>query len=348
MGNTDLRKLTKKERQEARDRGSVPARLKKLDEVYDSFCDVRADIEILLEECDTDDEEMKKVPAAVREQAMAARAKQRSEQSSKVLKTFIQQYFRLKQTLEAFMHGPGSSSQLAPAPTNNPPTAASPMRVKLPELKIPTFRGSLMEWVTFRDTFKTLIVDNPHLTDFDMFTYLRTSLAGEALQQIASIDLTADNYSIAWRSLESRYENKKLLVKCHIDALFAVNPMKKESFEALNHVIGEFEKHLQMLTKLGENTQDWSTLLAHMLASKLDPTTQRLWETEHRSTDVPKYDDMLKFLLNHRTVLRSISGETEPPKEPEKPSKFSSSYSVQQQACPFCSDGQHWTYQCKQ
>ncbi|XP_062713843.1 uncharacterized protein LOC134290680 [Aedes albopictus] len=363
MGNTDLRKLTKKERQlrdmvesieefvnqfqEARDRGSVPARLKKLDEVYDSFCDVRADIEILLEECDTDDEEMKEVPAAVREQAMAARAKQRSEQSSKILKAFIQQYFRLKQALEAFMHGPGSSSQQVPAPTNNPPTAASPMRVKLPELKIPTFRGSLMEWVTFRDTFKTLIVDNPHLTDIDRFTYLRTSLAGEALQQIASIDLTADNYSIAWRSLESRYENKKLLVKSHIDALFAVNPMKKESFEALNHVIGEFEKHLQMLTKLGENTQDWSTLLAHMLASKLDPTTQRLWETEHRSTDVPKYDDMLKFLSNHRTVLRSISGETEPPKEPKKPSKFSSSYSVQQQSCPFCSDGQHWTYQCK-
>nr|XP_029734580.1 uncharacterized protein LOC115269918 [Aedes albopictus] len=84
-----------------------------------------------------------------------------------------------------------------------------------------------------------------------------------------------------------------------------------------------------------------------MLASKLDPTTQQLWETEHRSTDVPKYDDMLKFLLNHRTVLRSISGETEPPKEPKKPSKFSSSYSVQQQSCPFCSDGQHWTYQCK-
>ncbi|XP_062714204.1 uncharacterized protein LOC134290980 [Aedes albopictus] len=56
---------------------------------------------------------------------------------------------------------------------------------------------------------------------------------------------------------------------------------------------------------------------------------------------------MLKFLTNHRTVLRSISGETQAPKEPKKFSKFSSSYSVQQQSCPFCSDGQHWTYQCK-
>lgn len=208
---------------------------------------MRADIEIQLEECDTDEEDVRDVPAEIREQNMAARMKQRSEQNSKVLKAFIQRYFRLKQSLESFMHGPGSSSQLIPAPVNATPAAMSPMRVKLPELKIPTFRGPLMEWVTFRDTFKTLIVDNPHLTDIDRFTYLRTSLAGEALQQIASIDLTADNYSVAWRSLESRYENKKLLVKTHIDALFAVNPMKKESFEALNHVIGEFEKHLQML-----------------------------------------------------------------------------------------------------
>lgn len=58
--NTDLRKLTKRERQlrdvvesieefvlqyqEARDKGSVPARIKKLDEVYEAFCDVRSDI----------------------------------------------------------------------------------------------------------------------------------------------------------------------------------------------------------------------------------------------------------------------------------------------------------------
>ncbi|XP_062700059.1 uncharacterized protein LOC134284795 [Aedes albopictus] len=363
MAHSDLRKLTKKERQlrdlvesieefvhnyqEARDKGSVAARLKKLDEVYDSFCDVRADIEVLLEECDTDDEAGEDVTAADRKQTLAAKVKLRSEANSKILKTFIQQYFRLKQSLEAFMTGPGSSSQLT-LPPNNPPAATSPMRVKLPELKIPTFRGSLMEWVTFRDTFKTLIVDNPHLTDIDRFTYLRTSLAGEALQQIASINLSADNYSVAWRSLESRYENKKLLVKSHIDALFAVNPMKKESFEALNHVIGEFEKHLQMLTKLGEQTQDWSTLLAHMLASKLDPTTLRLWETEHRSTDVPKYDDMLDFLSIHRTVLRSISGETHAPVESRKyPKVTSSSYSVQHQSCPFCDDGQHWAYQCK-
>ncbi|XP_062541201.1 uncharacterized protein LOC134209226 [Armigeres subalbatus] len=306
MVKPDFRKLTKKERQlrdmvesigefvqgynEARDKGSVSARLSKLDEVYESFCDVRAEIEINFEQYDEQEEDLKELSEEALKQKVA-NEKEQGEQNSKILKAFINQYFSLKQSLEAFMQGPGLSIQQFHVHHANGKTPMPTMRVKLPELKLPTFRGSPMEWVTFRDTFENLIVDNPHLNDIDRFTYLRTSLAGEALQQIASIDITAANYSVAWRSLESRYENKKLLVKSHLDALFAINPMKKESFEALNHVIGEFEKHLQMLEKLREPTKDWSTLLAHMLAGKLDSITLRLWETEHRST----FEDMMQY-----------------------------------------------------
>ncbi|XP_053691129.1 uncharacterized protein LOC128739658 [Sabethes cyaneus] len=368
MTRSDLRKLTKRERQlldviesieefvqqyqDERDKGSVLARLKKLEQVYDEYCDVRGDIEIVLEECDTDDDTGKDEAAATlsavtKAQRTAAKIADRRAQNSKILKAFVNRYFKLKQSLEMVLHEASSGVQNTLSTPTNTPATASALRVKLPELTIPTFRGAHMEWITFRDTFKNLIGDNPHLSDIDRFTYLRTSLAGEALQQIASIDLTANNYSVAWNSLESRYENKKLLVKSHLDALFAVNSMKKESFEALNYVIGEFEKHLQMLKKLGENTNAWSTLLAYMLASKLDSTTLRLWETEHRSTDVATYDDMIKFLSNHRTVLLSISGENRVSAEPKRQFKVSSSYSVQQQSCPFCDDEQHFAYQCK-
>ncbi|XP_062541580.1 uncharacterized protein LOC134209597 [Armigeres subalbatus] len=208
MVKPDLRKLTKRKGScetwwspleslykgysEARDKGSVPARLNKLVEVYDSFCDVRAEIEINLEQYDEQEEDSKELSEEARKQK-AAKEKE-------------QKYFSLKQSLEAFMQGPGSSIQQFPVQHANGQTPMPAMRVKLPELKLPTFRGSLMDWVTFRDTFKNLIVDNPHLNDIDRFTYLRTSLAGEALQQIASIDITAANYSVAWRTLESRYE----------------------------------------------------------------------------------------------------------------------------------------------
>ncbi|XP_053692165.1 uncharacterized protein LOC128740628 [Sabethes cyaneus] len=100
----------------------------------------------------------------------------------------------------------------------------------------------------------------------EKFTYLRTSLTGEALQEIATIEMSAVNYRIAWEALETMYENKKMLVMTHLDTLFAQESMRQESFESLNRLVSGFEKNLQMLSKLGERTDGWSTLLQYMLS----------------------------------------------------------------------------------
>ncbi|XP_062541483.1 uncharacterized protein LOC134209518 [Armigeres subalbatus] len=356
---SDLRRWTKKERllrdvvdsisefvknyDSSRDKTSVDARLKKLDEVYNEFCEVRVNIELLLE----DDEDITETDEKDEDKRKRKALQQKVEESNrKIMKDFANQYFTITNLLQTFLSCPGVGSSSASA-TVMQQVPIQTMRVKLPELKLPIFRGSLMEWVTFRDTFHNLIVDNTHLSDIDRFTYLRSSLAGEALQQIASIDLTANNYSIAWNSLESRYDNKKLLVKSHLEALFAVQSMKKETFESLNHVINEFDKHLQMLDKLGEKTSEWSTILVHILSSKLGTTTLRLWETEHRSKEVPKFDKLMDFLKNHCTVLRSLIGESFGQPEQKKATRVSTSYAGVQSSCLLCGEGQHPLFQCK-
>ncbi|XP_055622799.1 uncharacterized protein LOC129766302 [Toxorhynchites rutilus septentrionalis] len=125
-------------------------------------------------------------------------------------------------------------------------------RVKLPEIRLPSFGGKTRDWVTFRDMFRSLIHRNEQLTEMDKFTYLRSSLTGEALQEVNSIEMSAVNYTVAWEVLETRYENKKLIVKAHLDALFAEEPMKRENYEALNHLLSEYDRNLQMLEKIGE------------------------------------------------------------------------------------------------
>ncbi|XP_065084795.1 uncharacterized protein LOC135707004 [Ochlerotatus camptorhynchus] len=99
---------------------------------------------------------------------------------------------------------------------------ASFSTVKLPEIRLPSFGGRIKEWATFRNSFRSLIHENKQLTDMDRFSYLKSVLSGEALQEIESVELSAVNYSVAWKALESRYENKKLIVKAHLDSLFAV------------------------------------------------------------------------------------------------------------------------------
>lgn len=66
-------------------------------------------------------------------------------------------------------------------------------RFKPPETKLPSFGGTISEWITF----------------------------------------TAANYPVAWRLLETRFGNKKLIFKTYVDALFAIDPMKKECYESL-------------------------------------------------------------------------------------------------------------------
>jgi len=53
-------------------------------------------------------------------------------------------------------------------------------RVKLPEIKLPKFDGSLQNWTTFRDNFKTLIDAAPELSEVDKFTYLISCLTEDA------------------------------------------------------------------------------------------------------------------------------------------------------------------------
>lgn len=45
-------------------------------------------------------------------------------------------------------------------------------RIKLPEVKLPSFDGTITDWLPFRDSFKSLIDSNPNLSEVDKLSYL--------------------------------------------------------------------------------------------------------------------------------------------------------------------------------
>ncbi|XP_058816978.1 uncharacterized protein LOC131680277 [Topomyia yanbarensis] len=287
-------------------------------------------------------EELKEVAGkdpTVKEEAVQAR----EDSNFQVMHQFYDRFCNLKAELIELQAG---TAHLLSGSDNH--QAAGPVsRVKLPDIRLPSFSGKIREWVTVRDTFRSLIDNNNQLTDVDKFTYLRSSLSGDALQEVSSLELSADNYSVAWKALVRRYENKKLIMKAHLDALFSLETLKKESYDGINQLIGEFDKNLQMLEKIGENTAGWSTLLAYMLCSRLDSATLHLWETHHGSTEVPPYDKVIEFLRNHCSVLQSIS--TSRPSVPDhRPTKTSFCHTTARLPgrCPFCSESWHTAFHC--
>ncbi|XP_045448243.1 uncharacterized protein LOC123656620 [Melitaea cinxia] len=179
--------------------------------------------------------------------------------------------------------------------------------VRLPKISIPTFHGHYQHWLEYRDTFISLIHSRSDIDDINKLHYLRASLKDSALLVIDSLDVKGDNYANAWKLLCSRYDNKRLLVNNHVQALFNVEQIQKESSQSIRHLIDITNKNLRALSTLDQPTQYWDTLIIHMMADKLDTTTRREWETHRNSlNNPPPLDIFMTFLSNRADLLETL------------------------------------------
>ncbi|XP_058827450.1 uncharacterized protein LOC131687383 [Topomyia yanbarensis] len=133
------------------------------------------------------------------------------------------------------------------------------------------------------------------------------AVKGEAAQLIESIGISSANYVLAWQTLENRYSNDYLLKKRHMQALFDIPRMKKESAASLHGLVDEFERHTKILHQLGEPTDAWSTILEHLLCTRLHDDSLKAWEDHASTVANPDYACLIEFLQRRTRVLESIS-----------------------------------------
>ncbi|XP_055604125.1 uncharacterized protein LOC129752361 [Uranotaenia lowii] len=292
-----------------RHENQIDVRLELLEDAMRRFHVVQRKIKVILDEEDLELKPESKETDGQRDKRVKSKIAKREADFDEAASQVEEVYCAAKSSLLAF-----KCKKPVSVESSETSTSSVMSRVKLPEIQLPHFSGRIRDWVTFRDMFQSLIHNNDQLSPIDKFTYLRSSVTDEALQEISSIELTAANYQVAWNVLEKRYENKKLIVKAHLDALFAIEPIRREHSESLNRLISDFDKNLQMLDKIGEKTESWSTLLAHMVSMRLDPVTLRQWETHHNSKEVPTYANLMNFLRDQCLVLQSLVANN--PSEP--------------------------------
>ncbi|XP_055621988.1 uncharacterized protein LOC129765600 [Toxorhynchites rutilus septentrionalis] len=189
--------------------------------------------------------------------------------------------------------------------------------VKYPELKLPEFSGKLADWQSFHDSFDAAVNSCAQLSAVQKFQYLKGTLKVEALRLIDPLAVSSENYPLAWETLVNRYNNKRLLIKCHIKALFDTPAMRRESPESLLELVDSFERNISILKRLGEPADRWSSILVYQLSLRLDNRTLREWE-HHASRDtaredgaindgMPSYVCMIQFLQDYARVLQSLS-----------------------------------------
>lgn len=181
--------------------------------------------------------------------------------------------------------------------------------VRLPTIEIPKFYGDYDNWLCFRDTFTSLIHSNDEIDDINKYHYLRASLEASAAVVIQSVEFSSNNYSMAWKLLCDRFNNKRQLLQNHVSALFNIEPITRESSSHIKRVIDQVNKHLRSLETLGEPVKEWSTLLIHIISHKLDSKTFREWEEFRGGLDKNKtvtFNEFLAFLQNRADLLETL------------------------------------------
>ncbi|XP_055632633.1 uncharacterized protein LOC129773104 [Toxorhynchites rutilus septentrionalis] len=222
---------------------------------------------------------------------------------------FEEQYFRTKAALMGKL--PVVTEQSSSS--SRPSTQSGLTGIKLPTIKLPEFNRKFDDWLSFHDTFQALIHTSTELTSVQKMHYLRAALGEEPAKLIETLSVTADNYVIAWELLCSRYSNKYILRKKHIQALFECPRVKKESAADLRVLLDCFERHIKVLQQLGEPVQHWSSMLVELMNSRLDGITLKAWEDFASMEENHTYTKMVEFLQRKARVLESLSANYQHP-----------------------------------
>ena len=93
------------------------------------------------------------------------------------------------------------------------------VKAKLPQLSTLKFSGNLQDWVTFKDTFLSLVGDSTTIPNIQKFHYLLSAINDDAKSVILHIPISEQDFRIPWEILFERYENERLIINSHIDSI---------------------------------------------------------------------------------------------------------------------------------
>ncbi|XP_060836335.1 uncharacterized protein LOC132918997 [Rhopalosiphum padi] len=176
-------------------------------------------------------------------------------------------------------------------------------RVRLPPISLPSFDGNIQEWESFFDCFKAIVHEDNAYPAVQKFSYLRSTLSGQALDVIKGIPITENNYEVAVRKLQQRYDNKGLVIQSHIRAILDCKHVESTSGLHLQNLHSDVSAHVAALEALGQPIQHWDAWLVTIVLRKLDQKTSQDWQLQRTNTELPRYAELEHFLSNRCVAL---------------------------------------------
>lgn len=196
-------------------------------------------------------------------------------------------------------------------------------KIKLPEIKLPTFSGKYEEWLTFKDKFETLVHNQQDLELSEKMSYLSSALIGEAQDKISILSTQGTNYEEAWDHICECYHNERLIVANHLGALLDLPIVEKDKMvEGLTKLADHAQMHMKALKKFSINVTP--EIVVKILERRLPIFLAHKWDESITGKKFPNLDDMIIIMrkwaasLSIRLPQRFRSNDANPVKN--KPS----------------------------
>ncbi|XP_058456473.1 uncharacterized protein LOC131433883 [Malaya genurostris] len=165
------------------------------------------------------------------------------------------------------------------------------------QVPLPTFDGKLENWYSFKCMFQTIMNRYPSESPAIKLYHLKNSLIGSAAGKIDQDVINNNNYESAWKMLEDAYEDERLIIDTHIDALLDLPKVTKENGDELRKLVEVSTKHVDALKNRDFPVEGLSEMILVNIVSKhLDRESRKLWESSLSREELPSFGDLMEFV----------------------------------------------------
>lgn len=179
--------------------------------------------------------------------------------------------------------------------------------INLPKLEVPHFYGTNESWISFKELFRSSILDNKSLNEIEKLQYLQASVKGDAAKLIRGFSITGENLKNCWDTLCSRYENKRQLALGQINKLFTMKVSKANTSKLLLELIDVCNEVIRNLQTIGLDTNPLTELIIiNFLMSKVDGAISQRWELTLEVNELPTLDEFRMFIEKEARGLGEV------------------------------------------
>ena len=227
-------------------------------------------------------------------------------------------------------------------------------KLKLPYSAVPNFGGRLDQWLSFKNSFLSMIDSRDDITNSEKLHYLKSALQNEALRKIQVLPISDENYTHAWEILNKAYENKRLLISQHLSLLLNLPCQEKDNHKSIEFLADELQQHVKSLEILKVNISH--EIVVQIIHEKLNQDTRRKWEDSLSRNEFPSLDQLIEFLYKTAVNLSQDKKRIHSNSCNEGSSaKFrkleykgvAKSFITTNKKCPACSNEGHPLFKCE-